>query len=224
MASQDQIRQFSHAIPPSQPNRSLSRTPRRDSCNWPAPSLTMFPGPFIKQRLCHDLCGVHRRHGHSILVMVVSKLKLLVNILQCFRRATPFPPQPPQHPPPSPTPPPGCPATPHQHYTTTPGSPSGISPSTQTTSPAGRGYIIRPGEIPPVDTWKPDPEFLNTGKVHPVQRHRGHGSAPGSCTRAYTTSGYEELPMFVKPMSSRLTTLGPRSLWLNSSASFVPQY
>jgi hypothetical protein len=40
-----------------------------------------------------------------------------------------------------------------------------------------------------------------------------------TCTRAYTTSGYEELPMVVKPMSSRLTTL-----WLNSSASFVPQY
>ena len=46
-----------------------------------------------------------------------------------------------------------------------------------------RGYTIRPCEVPPVDTWKPDVEFHDTGKVngldfpmtiekvHTVQRH-----------------------------------------------------
>ena len=96
-----------------------------------------FRAPLIKQRLCHNLCGVHRLLGHSILALVVSNLNLLANILQCFRRYT-VPPQPPQHPPP---PPPGCPTISHRYYTTTPRSPSRISPS-QTASPAGRGYTL----------------------------------------------------------------------------------
>lgn len=73
-----------------------------------------------------------------------------------------FPPQPPLHPPP---PPPGCPTTPHRFCTTTPKSPSGLWPP-QTTSPVSCGYTIRPCEIPPVDTWKPDPEFHDTSKVN----------------------------------------------------------
>ena len=51
-----------------------------------------------------------------------------------------FPPQPPLHPPP---PPPSCPSTPHRFCTTTPKSPSGLTPP-QTTSPVSRGYTIRP--------------------------------------------------------------------------------
>ena len=48
---------------------------------------------------------------------------------------------------------------------TTPKSPSGLWPP-QTTSPVSCGYTIRPCEIPPVDTRKPDPEFHDTRKVN----------------------------------------------------------
>ena len=135
MASQDQISQFSQAIlsrtaPFLEPQDVIPAAGQLLRCRC-------FGAPFIKQRLCHNLCGAHCLHGHSIPALVVSHLNLLANILQCFRRYT-VPPQPPQHPPP---PPPGCPTISHRYYTTTPRSPSRISPS-QTASPAGRGYTL----------------------------------------------------------------------------------
>ena len=145
-----------------------------------------------------------------------------------------FPPQPPQHPPP---PPPGCPTTPHRYYTTAPKSPSGISPS-QTTSPAGRGHIIRSCEIPPVDTWKPDSEFHDTGKVNGLDFPLNGNSVQQVHPVYKDIEGMDPLQVplwkFLYQglhnnwlrricetyMSSLLTTLGPRSLRLNLSANF----
>ena len=87
MASQDQISQFSQAIlsrtaPFLEPQDVIPAAGQLLRCRC-------FGAPFIKQRLCHNLCGAHCLHGHSIPALVVSHLNLLANILQCFRRTTP---------------------------------------------------------------------------------------------------------------------------------------
>ena len=51
MASQDYISQFSQGIPPTQPDRPPSRTPRRDISTTPyETSVPAFRGPLHTQR------------------------------------------------------------------------------------------------------------------------------------------------------------------------------
>ena len=65
---------------------------------------------------------------------------------------------------PTSTPPPQGPATPQRFSTTSPKS------STQCTPPSvskiNQGYQVRPCEIPPVMSWKPDVDFHDTMKVN----------------------------------------------------------
>ena len=162
MASQDQISQFSQMIPPSQPDRSLSRPktqPGRMAHFFNA-NVSRTSSP------CYGCpaTGVYPRYGTHLNIRLVSNPTTPDHNHLCLPCSMPyaFPPQLPLHPPP---PPPSCPSTPHRFCTTRPKSPSGLT-RPQTTSPVNRGYTIRPCEIPPIDTWKPASEFHDAAKVN----------------------------------------------------------
>ena len=172
MASQDHISQFSQGIPPTQPDRSPSRTPRRDIGSTPHEnSVPAFRGPL-------HMATAHYRHpnfGYNptwtpprlpLTPSSTTPPSLHWPSMQPTGYPTQplFPPMPPtQSPPP---PPPQATMTPQRFTTTSPKSHSSTPPSSM--SQIQKGYPVRPCEIPAMANWKPDVDFHDVGKVNGI--------------------------------------------------------
>ena len=172
MASQDHISQFSQGIPSTQPDRSPSRTPRRDIGSTPhETSVPTFRGPL-------HMATAHYRHpnfGYNptwtpprlpLTPSSTTPPSLHWPSMQPTGYPTQplLPPMPPtQSPPP---PPPQATMTPQRFTTTSPKSHSSTPPSSM--SQIQKGYPVRPCEIPAMTNWKPDVDFHDVGKVNGI--------------------------------------------------------
>ena len=172
MASQDYISQFSQGIPPTQPDRSPSRTPRRDIGPTPyETSVPAFRGPL-------HMATTHYRNPNFGYTPTWTPPRLPLTPSSTTPTSTHwprmqhpgypaqplFPPMPPtQSPPP---PPPQGTMTPQRFTTTSPKSHSSTPPPSM--SQIQKGYPVRPCEIPAMAHWKPDVDFHDVGKVNGI--------------------------------------------------------
>ena len=172
MASQDYISQFTQGIPATQPERSPSRTPRRD----PPPAAYGAPVPAFRGPL--HMATQHCRNpplGYThtctpprlpMMPQPTSPPTMSWNYVAPSPPSVQplFPPVPPTYSPPPP-PPPG--STTPQRFTTT--SPKSHSPTTPpSVSQINKGYPVCPCEIPAMPHWKPDVDFHDTGKANGI--------------------------------------------------------
>ena len=172
MASQDYISQFSQGIPPTQPDRSPSRTPRRDFSTTPyETSVPAFRGPL-------HMATTHYRNpnfGYTH-TWTPPRLPLTPSSTpppsmhwphmqhQGYPTQPLFPPMPPT--PSPPPPPPQGSMTPQRFTTTSPKSHPFTPPPSM--SQIRKGYPVRPCEIPAMPHWKPDVDFHDIGKVNGI--------------------------------------------------------
>ena len=175
MASQDLISQFSQGIPATQPDRSPSRTPRREHAPAPGASIPVpqYRGPvsMATQHFHNRPYGMShpwtppRLPTMTTMPTLPSSPTMPWNYVppspQTFQQQ--FPPVPPACPPP---PPPLGPTTPQRFITTSPKSTSPATPSS--VSQIHKGYPVRPCEIPPMPNWKPDVDYHDTGKANGI--------------------------------------------------------
>ena len=209
MASQDLISQFSQdltAIPPSQPDRS--RTPHRPQHGWHQ-TVPMFRGPM------HFAMSTPRPFWNPAGIPPPPPTSTSFSSRPTWTQPTPpFPPTPPTF---SQQPFNNTNFTPQRHPLT-PRSPRPMS-SPGGSSAINEGYTCRPIEIPPVDQWKPDVDFMtptrSMGWISPPGSAKADFPATktlkvwilckshsgSSCTKAYTTHGSAVLPTVEKPSS-----------------------
>ena len=171
MASQDWISQFSQDIPATQPDRSHSRTPRRQQDAHTQGQVPHFRGPLHYATQLHG--GPWQPRGmmpspHHMPSVQTPQYQPPGHL----PFSTTFPPTPPMFPPP---PPPTTPHTPQRMYTTMAKSPTTPSPPLMR-SLAKTGYQLRAIEIPPVDDWTPDVDYHDTNKVNGLDRPSYDGS------------------------------------------------
>ena len=114
MASHDHISQFTQDIPPTQPDRSLSRTPHREHHPTPQMNVPQFRGPLHQASRFRPMQwqppGIFPPPGNLPFAAPPCN-----QFYPPTGHSPAFPPLPPTCPPP---PPPGTPLTPQRMYTT----------------------------------------------------------------------------------------------------------
>ena len=165
MASQDYISQFSQGIPPTQPDRSPSRTPRRDISTTPyETSVPAFRGPLHMGTTHYRNPNVGYTHTWTPPRLPLTPSSTPPASAHWPRMQHQGYPTQPLFPPMPPTPPPPQGSTAPQRFTTT-------SPKSHSSTPPpsmSQIYPVRPCEIPAMPNWKPDVDFHDSGKVNGI--------------------------------------------------------